>query len=207
MNKGIIVEKNEPVERKRESYLMLPEDWISNASSTSTPVPGVPTISPLLQKQITNQPTKQTNFIHSIAQTFPSSSSSSVQSSFLTSLLLRETTLLIPDGSRDSRRVWIRTGDTLRCSGRAKAQCYLVRQFPLLLHLPLLLEDSIHVLSPANSQVTAFSRPEHCRRRPLPRFSASQVSKRLHSHTNELKTLTTKSPDDHRLVAGIVRWN
>ena len=46
------------------------------------------------------------------------------------------------------------------------------------------LEDSIHVLSPAYSQVTAFSSLEHCRHRPLPRFSASQVSKRLHSHTN-----------------------
>ena len=47
--------------------------------------------------------------------------------SFLISFLLRETTLLVPDGSRDSRRVWLRAGDTLRCSRRAKAQCYLVR--------------------------------------------------------------------------------
>ena len=33
-NKGIIIEKNEPVERERECYLMVPGDWISNASST-----------------------------------------------------------------------------------------------------------------------------------------------------------------------------
>ena len=71
---------------------------------------------------------------------------------------LRETSLLVPDGARDSRRVRLRARDSLRCPGRAKAQCHLVRilihfislnyQFPketlllipftsLLPHLPL----------------------------------------------------------------------
>ena len=40
---------------------------------------------------------------------------------------LRETSLLVPDGARDSRRVRLRARDSLRCSGRAKAQCHLVR--------------------------------------------------------------------------------